>query len=109
MVNSNTEEAIIERLKAVSSATNAGRIVALYVAGISEKRVKSHIKQRTFSGANALDKISHPDTPPAREAWRRGKDICLAAGLPIRRSSWTDRPNEDLIPKLVAQNPLKFI
>ena len=97
MVNSNTEAAIIERLKAVPSATNAGRIVALYVAGMSSQKVWSHIKQRTFSGARAIEHISAPDTAAARSAWSRGKDVCLAAHLPIRRSSWKDRPNEDLI------------
>ncbi|TRZ49665.1 hypothetical protein D4S03_07935 [bacterium] len=98
---SNTEATIIERLRKVSSiegrnVTDAGRIVALYIAGISEQNVKAHIKKKTFSGANALEHIPRPNTPAAREAWYRGKAICRVAGLPILRSKWEDRPNEDL-------------
>ena len=94
--NSSTETTLIAQLKAVSSASNAGRIVALYIAGMSERKVWAHIKQKTFSGARAIEHIAAPDTAAARAAWSRGKDVCRAAHLPTCRSSWTDRPNEEL-------------
>ena len=102
IMNSLTEENIIARLKKVSfveewDVKDAGRSVALYITGLSEKKVKDHIKKRTFSGANALEHISQPNTPAARTAWSRAKAICRDAGLPIRRLRWEDRPDKDIL------------
>lgn len=108
MMNSRTEETMVGRLNAVSSATNAGRIVALYIAGMSSQKVRLHIKQRTFSGANAIEHILKPNTDAARAAWSRGKDVCRAAGFPIRRSSWIDRPNEDLFDMNQSDDPMNI-
>lgn len=96
--NSAVEEGMIKCLNAVSSAiaSSADKTVALYVAGMSARKVSYHIKQRTFSGARAIHHITAPDTAEARSAWRRGKDACRRAGLPIRRSNWTEKPDEDL-------------
>lgn len=101
LITGDVEKSIIDRLKKVSSiggqdVKDAGRSVALYIAGMSEQKVKGHIKLKTFSGANALEHISNPYTPRAREAWYRGKAICKAAGLPMPRCNWEDRPGQDI-------------
>jgi thermostable 8-oxoguanine DNA glycosylase len=102
VINSNAEESIIAILKKIYlvdglDVTDARCSVALYITGLSAKKVKDHIKKRTFSGANALEHISRPNTPAAISAWIRGKTLCRAAGLPIRRLRWEDRFDEDLL------------
>jgi hypothetical protein len=95
MMPIDTEDGMIRALKAVST-TEAKRIVALYIAGLPARKVREHIKKKTFSGARAIDHMRNPNTPKARTAWSTGEIVCREAELPIRRQHWNDRKDDDL-------------
>ncbi|MCX7982147.1 MAG: hypothetical protein N2572_04460 [Syntrophales bacterium] len=91
-----TEKEIIERLRR-APGTNEQRIIALYMAGLPANKVWEHIRKRTFSGARAIEHITAPHTSQAIMAWRRGLEICYIANVPVKRTFWDDRINDDLL------------
>lgn len=96
-----TKDKIYSRLMEAQKQGESGATcnTAAYVAGIAKRELARITKSKMFSGANQMRFISGTERRYEGEAenhWNRGVNLLKRLGIPQKRKSWNDEPEEDL-------------